>query len=152
VRRKRLQHCADTLCHKFCGWEAIFSYRDLVALGSGRLEIDVLHDECSFEGRKIESLPISGALRAWLLNDLAVNRIDCTLLQRANLTASLALSSIDASARIKGGQHLANGRVISDGPFHRLEIRCKSEIATDEKIYQSAHEDVEEFPHQWPAV
>jgi hypothetical protein len=152
VRRKRLQHCADMLCHKFCGWETIFSYRDLVALGSGRLEIDVLHDECSFEGAKIESLSIAGALRAWLLSDLAANQIDHHLLQRATLTTSLALSSIDASARTKGGWHLANGRVIEKGPFHRLQIRCNSEIATDEKTYRSSYEDVKEFPHQWPAV
>jgi hypothetical protein len=112
----------------------------------------VLHDECSFEGKKIEPLSISGALRAWLLSDLAANRIDHNLLLRANLTASLALSSIDASARTKGGWHLSNGSVISDGPFHRLQICCNSEIATDEKIYRSAYEDVEEFPQQWPAV
>jgi hypothetical protein len=152
MRRKRLQHCADTLCHKFCGWETIFSYRDLVALGSGRLEIDVLRDECTFEGKKIEPLSISGALRAWLLDDLATNRIDHNLLQRATLSASLAFSSIDASARTTGGHHLSNGRVVSEGAFYRLEIHCNSEIATDEKVYHSAYEDVEEFPHQWPAV
>src|SRR5688572_10223093 len=141
------------LCHKFCGWETIFSYRQLVALGSGKLEIDVLHDECTFDGTKIEPLLISDALRAWLLNDLAANGIDHNLLQRANLTAALSLSTIDASARtMDGHHHLANGRVISEGLFHRLEIRCNSEIATDAKIYRSVHEDVEEFPHQWPAV
>jgi hypothetical protein len=32
MRRKRLQHLADTLCHNFCGWRAFFDYNELVKL------------------------------------------------------------------------------------------------------------------------
>lgn len=46
MRRKRLQHAADTLCHMFCGWRLVNSYQELERLGSGTLLIDALtmHD------------------------------------------------------------------------------------------------------------
>ena len=39
MRRKRLKHCADTLCHMFCGWRLVNSYADIESLGSGALKI-----------------------------------------------------------------------------------------------------------------
>ena len=42
MRRKRLKHAADTLCHMFCGWWLANSYTNLETLGSGTLAIDAL--------------------------------------------------------------------------------------------------------------
>ena len=75
VRRKRLQHSADTFCQMFCGWRLANSYKDLERLGSGTLSIDVLVGSCRFDGTPIEPLSIAGELHSWLCEDLAAQGI-----------------------------------------------------------------------------
>ncbi len=151
MRRKRLQHSADILCHKFCGWELVNSYRQLVELGSGKLSIDALSGKCRFDDNPIPEVTIAGALRSWLADDLETHNISADSLQQASLIADLALSSINAADRVTGDFHMdKNQKPIRKGSFYRLEIRCRSEVATDEKTYQSKYEDVQEFPFDWP--
>ena len=151
MRRKRLQHCADILCHKFCGWELVNSYQQLVELGSGQLVVNAISGECRFENEPVQELTIVGALRYWLADDLETNNISVESLKCASLVVDLVLSSIQASKRVTGDFHMdKNQKPISKGSFHRLEIRCLSEVATDEKSYRSIYEDVQEFPFDWP--
>ncbi|MEQ9565650.1 MAG: hypothetical protein RLN85_07560 [Pseudomonadales bacterium] len=151
MRRKRLQHSADILCHKFCGWELVNSYRQLVELGSGTLSIDALSGECRFDDNLIQELTIACALQIWLAEDLKTHNISADSLQRASLVANLRLSSIRASDRVTCDFHMdKNQKPISKGGFHQLEIRCRSEVATDEKTYCSEYEDMQEFPFDWP--
>jgi hypothetical protein len=153
MRRKRLQHSADMLCHKFCGWELVNSYNQLVKLGSGTLEIDALSGHCRFQSEPIDQLTIAGALNAWLLEDLTNHSIDSENLRCAKLTAELSLSTIESNQRVTHDHHMDQaGRPIAKGAFHRLTIRCRSEVATDEKVYRSEYSDTEEFPHGWPAA
>ena len=150
MRRKRLQHSADILCHKFCGWELVNSYRQLVELGSGTLSIDALSGKCRFDDNPIPEVAIAGALQSWLVDDLETHNISAGLLKQASLIADLELSSIKASDRVTGDFHMDKSqKPITRGSFHRLEIRCRSEVATDEKTYRSKHEDVQEFPFDW---
>ena len=151
MRRKRLQHSADILCQKFVGWELVNSYRQLVELGSGTLSIDALSGECRFDDHPIQELTIAGALQIWLADDLKTHNISAESLQHASLAADLRLSSIRAPDRVTGDFHMdKNQKPISKGSFHRLEIRCRSEVATDEKTYHSEFDDVQEFPVDWP--
>lgn len=53
MRRKRLQHTADTICRMFCGWRLVNCMPQLVDLGSGTIHIDVLTGSCSFDGEAI---------------------------------------------------------------------------------------------------
>jgi hypothetical protein len=64
MRRKRLQHVADTLCHIFCGWETFLDYNELVNLGNGCLRIDALSGQCVFDQSSIEPLKIAEAFDA----------------------------------------------------------------------------------------
>src|SRR5205085_1874444 len=89
VRRKRLQHSADTFCQMFCGWRLANSYKDLGRLGSGTLSIDVLVGSCRFDGTPIEPLNIAGELHSWLCEDLTAQGITIGALLRAGLTARL---------------------------------------------------------------
>jgi hypothetical protein len=74
-------------------------------------------------------------------------------LRRAELVAILHLTSIDSRARVTRDHHIGqDGRPIHSGRFHRLEIDCRSSVETDEATYTSTYHDVEEFPHDWPAV
>ena len=83
MRRKRLQHVADTLCHMFCGWRLLFSFAKLERIGSGTLEIDVLERTCRFEGEEIERLTIADELHAWMTGDLAAHDMATSDLREA---------------------------------------------------------------------
>jgi hypothetical protein len=75
MRRKRLQHVADTMCQMFCGWRLIESKPNLLKLGSGTLEIDAVTGQCVFQGETTGQLTIAEEIRAWLQQDLATNKI-----------------------------------------------------------------------------
>ena len=100
MRRKRLQHQADTLCHTFCGDSLIYDYQTISTLGSGRLSIDVLAEQNLFEGAPIPPLNISGILARWLLNDLTDNNIPAEKLCSVTLEADLKFGSVSTPASI----------------------------------------------------
>ena len=129
------------------------SYSQLVELGTGRLEVNVLTGTCEFEGQPIDQLIIAGALQSWLTDDLLTHRINPASLLRAKLVAALELSNIDSKQRVTSDHHMSReGKVLEEGTFHRLAIHCTSEVATDEKVYRSEYSDIEEFPPGWPAA
>ena len=92
MRRKRLKHQADVLCHKFRGWQLVNDYRTLTELGSGTLEIDFLRESCQHNAKAIPRLSIVRAVSAWWRDDLAANKIPLDDIQEARLTVGLDLS------------------------------------------------------------
>jgi hypothetical protein len=104
MRRKRLQHVADNLCQMFCGWRQIFSKRRLVELGSGTLDLNVLRETCTFEGRFVEPLPILAELRGWMVRDLAEHHIPLDAIDQAQVEARLQFSSIRWDERTTNAQ------------------------------------------------
>ncbi len=151
MRRKRLQHVADTLCHMFCGWRQAFSKHALVALGDGLLKIDVLQGECTFEGRPIARLPIVEDLQVWMAQDLAANGIPQSAVLSVTLKASLSFAQIPWVQKTSTSDYLAHGVMISSGDLHTCEVRCESAVTTDERAYVGKHVDYEEWPVGWPA-
>lgn len=152
MRRKRLQHAADTICHMFCGWRLINCKPQLVELGSGTIRIDVLSGNCSFDGRPISQLSIAEELRLWLLEDLEANKIPIAGLTRASLEAKLSFSEIRWRDRTTNERYFNDGRPVRTDAMHRCAIHCESEVATDEAVYSSEFQDVEEWPVGWPAA
>jgi hypothetical protein len=151
VRRKRLQHSADTFCHMFCGWRLANSYKDLERLGSGTLSIDVLAGSCRFDGVPVEPPPSAGELHSWLCEDLAAHGIPIDALLRGSLTAHLSITAVGPRQRATTVQSLgADGQPIRSGGFYRCEIECESEVATEEAVYRSRSTDAEEWPAAWP--
>jgi hypothetical protein len=153
MRRKRLQHAADTLCQMFCGWRLVNSYRDLERLGTGHLTIDALSARCLFDGKPIEDLSIAHELCEWLREDLSAHSIPASEVLRAELHAELVLSRINSPQRSTVEQHIdRRGKPIRTGQFHRLRIECNSEVATNQVTYTGSRSDVAEWPIGWPAA
>lgn len=151
MRRKRLQHAADTICQMFCGWRLINCKSKLVELGSGTICIDVLSGNCTFNGHPVSQLSIAEELRLWLVNDLDRNHIPVAALSRASLQAKISLSEIPWRERTTNEQYFNNGRLVRTDILHRCVIRCESDVTTDDAVYRSEFEDVEEWPLGWPA-
>lgn len=152
MRRKRLQHAADILCHMFCGWRLHSSKPVLAKLGSGTLEIDALTGNCYFDEHPIPPLAISVELREWLSEDLKEHQIPMEVISRAKLKANLSFREIPWKEKSKREIFFANDVAIRTASLYRCAIECESEVATDEAVYRSRHEDVEEWPPGWPAT
>ena len=151
MRRKRLQHAADNLCQMLCGWRLANSYADLQRLGSGTLTIDVLTAASRFNGQPVPDLSIAGELQAWFNAELARERINREEIVEATVIADLVLSPIERRQRRTRSQYFEpSGRHANPGAFWALDLRCSSQIRTDEKLYAGASVDREEWPDGWP--
>ena len=145
MRRKRLQHHADIFCHMFRGWQLHSDYRTLTDLGSGKLEIDFLHETCAHNGQSIPSLSIARTVRAWWRDDLSAHRIPLDDVHQAQL-------SVDMRIRKQLGQRdhsvtWAKSALI----FVSCKLRAHSIIRTNEATYKSEYDDRLEWPRNWAA-
>jgi hypothetical protein len=135
----------------FCGWRLANSYRSLASLGTGTLKIDAISGTCEFEGEPIGPLAIAEELHHWLREDLAAHRILLEGLSRATLTARLTFSPVPPGRRVTNECYLRpDGKAIRAAEFFRCAIVCESEVATDEAVYRSSHQDTAEWPEGWP--
>lgn len=151
MRRKRLNHAADSLCAIFCGWRLMNSYPEIQALGSGTLKIDALTLACQFDGVSIEPLSIAHELQAWLAADLLKHNIPITALEEAVLCVSMDLQCSPAPTRPRGSFYIGkNGMPIEKGDLFRLTAQCKSSIKTDETFYEAQRDLHEQWPVGWP--
>src|SRR5260221_4938368 len=128
MRRKRLQHVADTMCQMFCGWRLIGSKRSLVNMGASTLEIDVITGKGSFQGESIRQLAIAEEIRRWMHDDLAANKISVTALTHALLSVNLFFSEgpnkmyrwqmeSTTNAATETAEYLAQLTEVQDRPF-----------------------------------
>jgi hypothetical protein len=109
VRRKRLKHDAFIMCHMFCGWRLANCYGRLAALGSGRLEIDVLTAACRFNGVPVEPLSVAWELHHWLREDLTAQGLPVESVRSARLEVRLEFSEIPTRARVTRAAHVGPG-------------------------------------------
>ena len=149
MRRKRLQHVADTMCQMFCGWRLDRSKPDLVKLGPGSLEIDAITGQCVFEGGSIERLNIAEEIHLWLQQDLENNKIPVTSIVRAHLAVKLLFTDVPWSDR---GREIffVEGKPVRTENLHRCTMECESNVTTDEVTYRSHLTGIQEWPPGWP--
>ena len=150
MRRKRLNHAAETMCAMFCGWRLMNSYKELSALGSGTLEIDALHLSANFNGSPIEAPSIAHEIHIWLTNDLRSNDIPIDAIRQARLAVSVEIERTPASKSQRSFYIGKDGEAIREGDFFKLSAQCRSTITTDEASYGSERSHHEQWPVLWP--
>ncbi len=151
MRRKRLKHCADTLCHMFCGWRLANSYADIEMLGSGTLEINALTGEVTFNGEPTKALAIAGELHHWLAKDCIANDIALSELCSATVVVQLELRKIDWKQRKTADRWFdQKGKEIVRRRINQCVIDCRAIIETDDYAYRSRQIDVVEWPEGFP--
>ncbi len=140
MRRKRLQHSADILCHKFCGWELFNDWGVLTQFKSGTITINILSGDCMHNGELIPQMVMANILVKWLENDLDANNIPINEIQEAFLVINFETEEI--------GEQRNKSVIFGDPtpPFIACELKCQSRVVTDEKSYESKYEKYEEWP------
>jgi hypothetical protein len=149
MRRKRLQHAANTICQMFYGWRLIESKPSLVKLGSGTLEIDAITGQCRFEGKTAGQLNIAEEIRAWLQRDLESNEIPIAAVTGARLAVELSFSVVPWNERT-GEIFISDGKAARTEQMNRCIIKCESNVTTDEAGYRSTLTETQEWPIGWP--
>jgi hypothetical protein len=139
MRRKIIQHYADTLCQMFCGWQLMGDFSRLEHLGTGRLSINLLSGACAHKGKQVEQLSMARILQAWLHERCAKNAVPTDALSQIILEADLDIQQSDK-------QRDPSIRY-SDAtpPFIGCNIRCRSTIATDERTYEGQFTEFREW-------
>src|SRR5579862_895291 len=146
MRERELQGTANTLCQMFCGWQMVFTMRNLAALGSGTLEIDLLSCEHRFDHRSIEALPISSVLQRSLRRNSTADA-----LQKAQITATLKFSRVSSENRDPTSPDFyKSGVLVGTKEMHRCEIHCQCELITRNHTYSGSHQETREWPVGWP--
>jgi hypothetical protein len=150
MRRKRLQHIADTMCQMFCGCRLTGSKPNLVNLGSGTLNINAITGQCFFHGKKIAQLTIAEEMRAWLQQDFATNKIPLATLTGAQLTVKLSFSMVPWNEPAKEIFY-SDGKAVRTEKMNQCILECDSKVTTGEAVYRSTLSEVQEWPLGWPA-
>ncbi|MFB3896754.1 MAG: hypothetical protein ACE14V_10675 [bacterium] len=152
MKRKRLQHMADTLCHKFCGTDIFFDYNTLLSLGNGEIKIDVRSGKCFFNHEPIRQLSVVKSLTSWMNTDCITNHIDLNLIFQAELTIMLEFSIISWSKRkfSRTEEFFYQGKPYKTKKMNKCKFICESIIRTDEKVYSSTFKKIREWPQRWP--
>lgn len=120
MRRKVLQDHAHTLCQMLVGWRMGEDVARFATLGSGRLEIDILHGKSSHNGEPVVGVYISEELRSWFAKRLEIHAIPIDMVLEAILRADL---NVKDSRTKKGARRVT------------FEWRVNSHIRTDEAQY-----------------
>lgn len=140
MRRKVLQHTANSLCQMFCGWQLFADWGVLTRLGGGSLRIDALRGRCEHDGRPIAPLTMAEYLHSWLEEDCARNRIPTASLHTAALEVTFATREADEQR--DSSVHFSDPRP----PFVLCDLSCRALVETDEAAYHATREAKVDWP------
>jgi hypothetical protein len=89
MKASRYRDFGNTLCQMFVGWRMVANdYQTLSALGTGRLEVDVLAGHATWQEGPIR-LYIAGELQAWLRQRLQQEEMPVTEIEMATLSVEI---------------------------------------------------------------
>jgi len=128
MRRKRFKHQAYVLCHMFCGWQLYADYERLTGLGKGDIQINVLTEDCCFNGSFIEPLKMASVLNKWLLDDMRSHQIPSEAVTEATLEVNFQVVRNPKSRK---------SVTIIDHEFY-----CKSKIQSGDDVYVVRFQDI----------
>ena len=90
MRTSPFEEIAENCCRVFLGWRLREDREALLAMGEGRLEIDLLTGEAWCDDEPIPQLFIACAVRDNLLRELEDNALDASSLESARVDAAFA--------------------------------------------------------------
>lgn len=96
-----LDAVAEACCRVFLGWRLREDRDALLALGEGRLEIDLLREEAWCDGDPLPPLFIANAVRETLVRDLEALGIELQNLDAASLDAEFARRDVRLRGQTK---------------------------------------------------
>jgi hypothetical protein len=138
----QLQKLADTLCRGFSGWHLQHDRHTLTALGSGRLEIDLIKKTCRFQRNYIPILVIVEVLSHRLRHHLVTKDVAPGTIGSATLSIAMTSSDVEEP---KDSSVMWFGD--NDG-FIRCKMKIQCRISTADGDYTSEHSAQVEWPRQ----
>lgn len=127
MKLKRLRHQSYILCHMFCGWQLYPDWERLAELGDGTLEIDVLNETRRFNSQEIHRLSILDALRSWLLQDLATNKIPLNSIESAKLMVQLHVGFEKRTGLLHHNhEFLLEGIIVGNGREYKTKLEDRN--------------------------
>jgi hypothetical protein len=122
MARKVFQGFAHVLCQKFIEVPSNNDLINLIILGSGIIELDVLNSKARCNRFPIEPLPYSAVARAWLLEQMRKHQIP-------DIELVSALLTIEFDARLTAQAPL---------PAGMFDLNCKSSVHAPDRSYSAS--------------
>ncbi len=144
MAQNRLNHSADIFCEMLCGWRLANGYKEIIELGSGSYEMNILAESSAFNGKPV-SLYMTAEIAAWFKKDIAINNVDINSVDSAQILADIEVKPLEGKR--KTNTHFPQAE--KSATYYSIKIKCQSEILAFGKKFKSAKEDYEEFPDKF---
>ena len=137
--RKALQGMAHNMCQIFLGHQVWDDLPQLVQLGRGTLQIDVISGHCTKDEHHIEPLAMVEKLRQWLSQQLPANGLTLSDIEEAKLAVDYTVSEVAYTIRENAGHWWKwnRNRYCCTWDFH---FRCRSTMRAFGHDYSSVAE------------
>src|SRR5687767_14412569 len=126
MRRKVLQHFANTPPQRLLDLPSGFDLARFARLGSGTLDVDFHGGQCRHNGAFVAAFDLCAEHRAWIEREGQRHHIPIKELTRATMTVDFTVSDVEV-------KH-SYGHVFRSALF---SFDCRSEVRTSEKTYAS---------------
>jgi len=128
------QQTITTVCRMFSGPHLVHDFRQLSALGSGTLLIDLIAGTCRHDRRPVPRLVVVDRLRSWLKRSLS------TAPSSAEMAVTLQLDEHEGQQH--KGVYWAGGAKV----FIGCAITVKGKLVVDDAVYESEYGCQLEWP------
>ena len=126
MRRKVLQHFANTPPQRLLDLPSGFDLARFVRLAAGSLEVDFLSGECRHNGDPIPPFDMCAEHRSWMDQAMQRHHIPKEALVRVAMNLDFVVSDLEVKQSF--------GNVFRSATF---SFDCHSEVQTDQKTYVS---------------
>ena len=138
MRRKVLQHFANTPPQRLLDLPSGFDIARFARLTDGRLEVDFLSGECRHNGNLVDPFDLCAEHRAWLDREARRHHIHLEELVRVEMTVDFVVSGAEVKE--------SYGHVFRSALFC---FDCRSEIHTSEMVYASHQKGQKEWGYDF---
>jgi len=128
------QQTIATVCRMFSGAHLVHDFRQLSALGSGTLFIDLINGTCRHDRRPVPRLVMVDRLRTWLKSNLSSTP------SSAGIEVTLRLD--EHEGQLHQGAHWAGVHDV----FVGCAITVKGKLVVDDVVYESEYGCQLEWP------
>jgi hypothetical protein len=126
MRRKVLQHFANTPPQRLLDLPSGFDLARFARLGTGTLEVDFRSGQCRHGGGLVAAFDLCAEHREWIDREAQRHHISKERLTGVTMTVDFAVSDVE--------EKHSYGHVYRSALF---SFECRSEVRTDEKAYAS---------------
>ncbi len=139
MRRKVIQDFANVFCQRILLLPEGYDLATFVHYGSGVYELNILNDDCRFNGNQIPKMRTSETFKQWLFVQLEEHHIPTEAIEAAELKIKVRISQLEVGLMSQTHEFA----------LAHFSFDCHSEIRTSERSYTSKMSGEKKWGFDW---